>query len=351
MVQLGDYRVALVGYITSDTKASLKPGLTRGLRIDDGALPLHDVLGQIRAQHPDLTILLAHAGMTCDRAVCSGEIVRLVDGLEPKRVDLVIAGHNPAPAEARIAGVPIVQGGEGGAVLAVADLVKTPAGGREFRTRVEPVDSTRVSQNAAIAELAMSYRRKAEAIINRAVATVKFPLTRSGDQHRLGMLIAEARRNVLRADIGLVRNDDIRADLPAGAVSYGQLFDVQSSQNGLVKITLSGRQLQEVLEHALDSNGRPVAHISGAVVRYDFKRPMLKRIRSIELPGGRKLRSGDSYTLATDDFLGAGRGGFGELGGLPAEPAGMLDVDALATYLKRVPQPVVVGGGQGFVAE
>jgi hypothetical protein len=87
------------------------------------------------------------------------------------------------------------------------------------------------------------------------------------------------------------------------------------------------------------------------VVRYDFKRPMFKRIRRIELQGGRKLRSSDSYTLATDDFVGAGRGGFGALAGLPAEPAGLLDVDALATYLKRLPQPIVVGGGQGFVAE
>jgi 2',3'-cyclic-nucleotide 2'-phosphodiesterase (5'-nucleotidase family) len=351
LVQLGDYRVALLGYITSDTKASLKPGLTRGLRIDDGALPLHDVLGQIRAQHPDLTILLAHGGVICDKEVCSGEIVRLVDGLEPKSVDLVIAGHDPAPAQARIAGVPIVQGAEGGAALAVADLVKTPAGGREFRTRVETVDSSRLTQNAAIAELAKSYRRKADAIISRPVATIKSPLIRDGDQHRLGMLIAEARRNVLRADVGLVLNDDIRADLPAGPVSYGQLFEVQSAQNGMVKITLSGRQLQEVLEHAIDANGRPIAHISGAVIRYDFKRPMLKRIRGIEMQGGRKLRANDSYSLATDDFLGSGRGGFGVLMGLPAEPAGMLDVDAVATYLRRLPQPIAVGGGQGFVAE
>jgi 5'-nucleotidase len=201
-----------------------------------------------------------------------------------------------------------------------------------------------------MAELAANYRRKADALIGRPVATNKFPLRRDGDQHRLGMLIAEARRNVLRTDVALVRNDDIRGDLPAGPVSYGQLFEVQSSQNGLVKITLSGRRLQELLEHALDSQGRPTAHVAGVVVQYDPKRPLQQRIRQIELPGGKKLRSGDNYTLATDDFLSAGGEGYAMLMGLPAEPAGMLDVDALALYLRRLPQPIAPPTGQGFVS-
>jgi hypothetical protein len=34
--------------------------------------------------------------------------------------------------------------------------------------------------------------------------------------------------------------------------------------------------------------------------------------------------------------------------GRPAEPAAMLDVDGLITYLKRLPQPVEVSGVTGF---
>ena len=81
MSQAGGYRVAVVGYTTSDTKASLKPELTATLRFGDGAFPLHDVLARIRDQKPDLTIVLAHAGMNCEGSACTGEIVRLVEGL------------------------------------------------------------------------------------------------------------------------------------------------------------------------------------------------------------------------------------------------------------------------------
>jgi 2',3'-cyclic-nucleotide 2'-phosphodiesterase / 3'-nucleotidase / 5'-nucleotidase len=350
MVQVGGFKVAILGYITSDAKASLKPQLTAGLRFGDGALAIHDVLAEVRAQRPDLTVLLAHAGATCEGAVCTGEVIRLADGVESRAIDLLIAGHTHQLVNTRVAGVPIVEVGSGGAALAVADLVKTPPGGREVRIRIEPVDPEQVRENPAMAELVQAYGRKADSITSRIVVTVKFPLQRRSDQHLLGGLIAEARRNVLRADIGLVRNDDIRADLPAGPVSYGQLFEVQSSQNSLLKLTLTGRQLGEVLEQAFDRRGRPTAHVSGARVSYDPRRPVGKRVRRIEFQDGRKLQSDATYTLVADDFLAAGGDGYTMLIGRTAEPSGTLDVDGLITYLRRLPQPIVVPRVTGFTS-
>jgi 2',3'-cyclic-nucleotide 2'-phosphodiesterase / 3'-nucleotidase / 5'-nucleotidase len=348
MMQVGGFKVAIVGYITSDAKASMKPQLTAGLRFGDGALAIHDVLAEVHAQHPDLTIVLAHAGAACEGAACTGEVIRLADGVESRTVDLLIAGHTHQLVNTRVAGVAIVEAGSGGAALSVADLVKTPAGGREVRTRIEPVYPDQVKEDPAMSELVYSYGRKADSITTRVVANVKFPLARAGDQHRLGGLIAEARRNVLRADVGLVRNDDVRADLPAGPVSYGQLFEVQSSQNGLVKVTLNGRQLGEVLEHAIDRRGRPTAHVSGARVSYDPRRPPGKRVQQVEFQDGRKLRRDAIYTLAVDDFVATGGEGYTMLIGRAAEPAGTLDVDGLITYLKRLPQPVDVTRVTGF---
>jgi 5'-nucleotidase len=181
------------------------------------------------------------------------------------------------------------------------------------------------------------------------VATVKLPLARSGDQYRLGSLIAEARRNVLRADVGLVGNGSIRADLAAGPVTYGQLFEIQPSQNNLVKLTLSGSRLREVLEHAIDPSGRPAAHVAGAKVLYD-PRARKNRVKSVELTGGKKLENRGTYTLAVDDFLSAGGDGYTMLTGLTGDPTGMLDVEGLIAYLRRLPQPVTVRDEVGFIS-
>jgi 2',3'-cyclic-nucleotide 2'-phosphodiesterase/3'-nucleotidase/5'-nucleotidase len=350
MVQVGAFKVAIVGYITSDTKASVKPELTAGLRFADGALAIHDVLSEVRALQPDLTVLLAHAGAACEGAACTGEVIRLADGLEPRTVDLIVAGHTEGMVDTRVAGVTIVQPGSEGSALAVADVVKTPAGAREVRARIEPVSPEQVRGNPAIAQRVELHSRRADSITSRIVATVKFPVARAGDQHKLGNLIAEARRNVLRADMGLVRNEDIRADLPAGPVSYGQLFEIQSSENRLQKVTLSGRQFRELLEQAFDRDGQPRAHLAGARVRYDPRRSIRKRVQRIELQGGRELQPDATYTVAVDDFLAAGGDGYTMLIGRTAEQAAMLDVDGLITYLRRLPQPINVTVGAGFIS-
>ena len=252
----------------------MKPGFTAGLRFGDGPLAIHDVLAEVRAQHPDFTILLTHAGVDCQGPICSGEAVRLVEGVESRTIGLMVAGHSSGTANIRVLGVPIIAPGSDGTSLAVADLVKTRGRGREVRTRIEPVSPQAVTGNAGMATLVEAYRRKADSITSQMVARVKLPLTRAGDQYRLGGLIAEARRNLLRADVGLVANAGIRADLPAGPATYGQLFEIQPSQNGLVKVSLSGARLRMVLEHSLDPAGHPTAHVAGVKVRYDPRRPL-----------------------------------------------------------------------------
>jgi len=349
MVDVGGMRVAVVGYITAETKTSVKAQHTAGLRFGEGALAIHDVLTEVRALRPDLTVLLAHAGAACTGPVCTGEIIRLADAVESRTLDLLIGGHTHRMVNTRIAGIAIIQAGAEGSALAVADVVKTQGGGREVRTRIEPVSPDRVQADAEMEAVVESYRRRADSITSRVVATVKFPLPRDGDQYRLGSMIAEARRNVLRTDVGFVGDAAIRADLPSGPVTYGQLFEVQPSQNSLVKVTVTGTQLRKVLEHALDS-GRPAAHLAGATVRYDPRRPAGRRIRGIEVGRGRKLEPNADYTLAIDDFLAAGGEGYAMLAGLPSEPGAMLDVEGVVTYLRRLPQPVEFVGRAGFVS-
>ena len=350
MVKAGAFTVAVVGYIRADTKASVKPQFTAGLRFGDGPLAIHDVLTEVRSQRPDLTILLAHAGASCQGPICSGEVIRIAEGIEAHTIGLMVAGHSPEELNIRVLDVPIIAPGADGASLAVADLVKTTTGEREVRTRLEPVSPATVTENAGMAELVEGYRRKADSITSQMVARVKLPLTRAGDQNRLGGLIAEARRNLLRADVGLVANSGIRADLPAGPVTYGQLFEIQPSQNHLVKVTLSGARLREALEHSLDQGGHPTAQVAGVKVRYDPRRPPGHRAQAIELQGRKKLKADDTYTLAVDDFPCGGGAGYTMLAGLPAEPSGTLDVEGLIMYLQRLPQPVQVASDPGFVS-
>jgi 2',3'-cyclic-nucleotide 2'-phosphodiesterase (5'-nucleotidase family) len=164
----------------------------------------------------------------------------------------------------------------------------------------------------------------------------------------LGGLLAEARRNIYHADLGLVRTESIAADLPAGPVTYASLARVEPTGAEIVALTVTGVQLRALLEQAVAGSDGPTAHIAGAQVRYDPKAKPGSRVRSVVFPGNRKLRAEAEYTVATDDSTAAGAGGYAMLVGRRREQRGLLDVEATAAFLRRLSQPVEIGIGPAF---
>jgi 2',3'-cyclic-nucleotide 2'-phosphodiesterase (5'-nucleotidase family) len=338
-------RVALLGYVTPEVQANQSERL-RGMRIGEGELALHDALAKVRDARPALTVLLASVGATCDTLACNGDVVRLAEQLRGTGVDLIVAGEGSAPIETRVAGIPIVgAGGPGG--LAVADLVKTPAGGREVRVRVERVAAGPAQPGTPLAAVLGKVTVRSDSFDRRVVARLKQPLERGGRQDAVGGMVADARRNAAHADLGLVQDASIRGGLAAGPVTLARLRDVEPAGQPLVLLKLTGRELHDLLERTLADSAGPAAHLAGAVVRYDPRAPAGRRIRSVALAGGRKLRDEDSYTLVTDEATASGAGDLLP-GGLNPERLGIRDVDAVATYLRRLPQPVELGASVAF---
>jgi 2',3'-cyclic-nucleotide 2'-phosphodiesterase (5'-nucleotidase family) len=347
MIDTAGFRIAVLGYVTPETKTSQAAERTRGLRFASGELGLHDALGEVRRAKPSLTILLAHAGAACEGLRCEGELVRLAEELRGSGVDLVVGGDGVRAVETRIGGMSVVSAA-GPGTLAVGDLVKTPAGGLEVRARVAAVPGGIVLPRAPLAGALDTFARRSDSIARRPQAQLKRPLVREGSQYALGGMLAEARRNLARADFGLVRSGSIRADLPAGPVTLARLRDVEPAGSDLLRLTLTGAQMQSLLEHALEEPAGPSVHLAGGRVRYDPRAPAGRRVKEVTLGTGRKLRPRDSYTLATDDSTAWGAGGFTMLPGRPAERVGLLDVEAAAAYLRRLPQPVEVDSSTAF---
>ncbi|MGH7581534.1 MAG: 5'-nucleotidase C-terminal domain-containing protein [Gemmatimonadales bacterium] len=347
MIDTAGFRIAVLGYIRPETKARQAAERTRGLRFGGGELGLHDALAEVRRAKPALTILVAHAGAACEGLRCDGDLVHLAEELRGSGVDLIVGGDGGPSVETRIAGISVVSAG-GPRSLAVGDLVKTPAGGLEMRTRVVPVPDAAAVPGTPLAIALDSFARRIDSLARRPHAQLKRPLGRDGGQFALGGVLAEARRNLARADLGLVRNESIRADLPAGPVTLARLRDVEPAGSELVRLTLTGAQVQSLLERALEGPDGPSVHLAGGRVRYDPRAAGGHRVKEITLGEGRKLRPRDSYTLATDDSTAAGAGGFTMLAGRPVERVGLLDVEAVAIYLRRLPQPVEVETSSAF---
>ncbi len=339
MVRAGPYRIAVVGYLTPTTKRIVRPQVVAGLAFRAGAEALRETLAAVRRERPDMVVLVAHAGGACHGQSCGGEIFDLVRELGPGAVDVVVSGHTHTPIRAEVGGVPIVQAGSRGTAIAVVDLVRTPVGARELRPRLDTAYADLARPDSAMAALVARYVARSDSVARAVVATIKLPLPRTGSQYALGHLVADAFRNALRTDAALVNNGGIRAELLPGPVTYGRLFDVVPFQNRLVRVWLTGRELKALLELAL-AGEEPRAHLAGLRVRYDPEARPGRRVRDVRLASGRKVEDGRTYTLAVGDYLATGADGFEPLARLRAEPSSILDLDAFAAYLRRLPQPV-----------
>jgi hypothetical protein len=90
--------------------------------------------------------------------------------------------------------------------------------------------------------------------------------------------------------------------------------------------------------------------LAGAQVRYDPAAPVGRRVRRVSLQGGRSLKRDDEVVLATDLPTVGGAGGLTALRGLVYQRDGLLDVEAVAALLRRLPAPVEVARAPAFVS-
>ena len=343
MVRAGGLKVALIGYASILTPSLVRPDNVAGLRFDGGAAIVDSLVDVARRDSAaDFVILLAHEGGFCEPGGqgCRGQVFDLANALT-RKPDLIVSGHTHSLVNAVVNGIPIVQARSSGTALGIVDFVVQPGGGRAARVRVETVWADREQPDTAVARVVDGFRRAVEPLTSRPVATLAEALSRGGEQHALGNLIADAYRAAARSDVALVNNGGIRADLPAGAVSWGDLFQVLPFQNYVTRLTVTGAVLRQAIAHAVGAADAR-AHVSGVRVSISRGVPDSVRIVTVTLADGAPLREDARYTLAVPDFLASGGSGYSMLRGQPAVNTGIVDIDAFVTYLRRARQPVRV---------
>ncbi len=363
MLRAGSVRVGVIGLAAEETPTTTKPSNVTGLRFRDGAAAIDEWVPRLRAAGADFVVVVAHAGAACpvyrDAAAdgeatygsaavlersCEGEVVDWA-GRVTHRPDLIVAGHTHRPVETRVNGIPIVEPASYGSRYDVVDLtrVSTDSVGAAIRSVTPWTEAVR--PDSAIATLVEEYRSGIGSRIERVIATIAAPLERAGPQYALGNLIADAQRAAGHAQVAIMNNGGIRASLPAGAVTWRELYELQPFGNSIVVLRLEGRRLRQALEHAVSGRG-PSVHVSGLSVSYDPTLPPGHRILSLRLYGGRDVQDDQVYSVAVNDFMADGGSGFSMLKRAPGrEETGITDLDALIEYLQTRRQPIRAPAG------
>ena len=343
IVTRGPLRIGIVGVATVETPTVTRASNVVGLRFDAPAPIVDSIARALRGRGADAVVVVAHAGAFCGRdgapaTDCGGEIIDLARAVaEP--IDAIVSGHTHSLVETVVRGIPIVQARSSGSAIGVLDLRIGVARGATV-PEVRDVLPDSVAPVAAVDSLVRAALSDIASRVSAPVARVAEQLVRErDDQHALGNLIADAQRWATKADIAVMNNGGIRANLRAGTATYRDLYEIQPFGNVLYAFRVRGDTLRSYLER-LVAGESPGDHVSGITIVYDPARPPGARIVSATLDGGRAIADTATYTVVMNDFMATGGDGHGLAGGEPARSLNIVDLDALVGYLRSRPQPV-----------
>jgi 2',3'-cyclic-nucleotide 2'-phosphodiesterase/3'-nucleotidase len=374
---LNGVQVAFIGATLKSTPTIVIPAGVAGLTFGDEAAAINAQVQALQARGVHAFVVVLHAGGTGQVKYAgptnpaatglSAEIIGLVGQLDAD-VDVVLTAHshsfaNQLVKNAGFKDVLVTQAYSSGTAYADIDLtVDGPT--QEITAKTAQIVDTfadvgpGLTPDAAVAALVTAAEAKVAPLVSALVTTTTAVLTKAvpaSGEAVLGDLVADAHRATMAADFGVTNPGGLRADLPvtcstAGAcvVTWNDCFTAQPFFNVVMKVTITGQQLLDVLEQQWTVTGAPkFLQVSGFTYQWSASAAAGAKVvaGSLRKGDGTVIDVASSYTLALNNFLQGGGDGFTIFTATTGAVAGPTDIDALVAYLKLQTGPVAPPAG------
>jgi 5'-nucleotidase len=313
-----------------------------GLAVTPLAPAIATAAHELRAAGAAVVVVTAHAGGACKRldapddlASCEpdAEIFQVARSLaadgahSDAGVDTIVAGHTHDGVAQRVAGIPVIESFAEGRAFGRVDLTveRGPRAGQArvvaarifppqrlcepARCAAERYEGAPIVPDAAVARAIAPDLERARAQRESPLGvTVTVPVTRAHKvESSLGNLFTDLMRAARpKADVALTNGGGLRADLPAGPLSYGRLYEAAPFDNKFALVPVTGADLARMVARNLERNNGIVS-VSG--VRASARCAGGDLAVTLERPDGTKVAPGDRLTLLTSDFLATGGDG------------------------------------------
>ncbi len=300
--------VGVVGLCYRYTPTVTLPAYVRHLRFEDDSLAALKAVTKLRrVDRSKLVFGVGHVPAENDslRRARSGDLVRLARGVPG--VTAWFGGHSHNQVLDEVNGVPVMIAGSHGQFVAVLDLVVDGATGAvaERRARLQQTWSDEVAVDSAWTERVARWNSHVRDVAGRRIGTNARALGRNrGGESAVGDLVTDAMRAASGVDVALQNPGGLRADLPAGEITRGSIYEIMPFDNTIVTLELTGAELRATLEEGL-RYGR-VTQVSGLRFRFDVGRPEMQRLIELTLADGSPLDPAKTYKVAANNFMATG---------------------------------------------
>jgi 5'-nucleotidase len=350
-------KVGFIGMTLEGTPDIVSAEGTAGLTFADEVATANKYAAELQAQGVETIVVLLHEGgiQTGTNAWeingCSGLTgpITTIAADMSDAIDVVVSGHTHQAYNCRIENKLVTSASSFGRLVTDIDLSIDRRTGDVLTAMANNVIVKRdVSADPAQTELISRYRTALGPVAGRIVGTTTSAIGRTPDdsgEFPLGNLIADSQLAATDDEEGAVaafmNPGGVRADLPAGSVTYEQAFTVQPFANSLVTLDLTGAQLYCLLEqqYTVGKILQPSDSVSYSVSASGTTAPVSDPCAGSRIVDGSLLIDGaavvesQTYRVTVNNFLAGGGDGFTVLQGGTDAVTGPIDLDAFTAYL------------------
>lgn len=325
-------RVGVAGVIDDGFYHSTLSDNVAGLHFEEEAASATETARILKEEENcDIVLLITH------QADCEGFVAKI------SGIDAVIAGHEHLFIDKTYPDrdgrqIPVVEAGYYFYAVGLLELTIDPASKTITavkETAVTEEQTALLPEDEAVKTQILDIEQRQKTVLEQEIgqSTKEYPYSweeiRTGEQE-IGRIVTAAYLDYTGADMAMENAGGIRAGVPQGSITYGDLISISPYGNVLVTTELSGRQILDIVEYSLEinracdeiysiqkravekgedpyqyswpDNSGSALQFSGIQIQYDMGLPSGSRILSAQI-GGNPVEPDKSYTVATNSYV------------------------------------------------
>jgi len=337
--EVAGIKVAIFGLGTPETLYKTHPDNVKGLTFKKPAEEAKEMVLELKDK-ADVIVCLAHVGLdeaSVDRSDMIAEAA--------PEIDVIIDGHSHTelPEGKVVNGVLIASAKEYNKDLGIVELtIENKKITAKTARLFSKEDAETIEEDADLKALIEEVQSEQSKILDTVVSETPWILDgERGDvrtkETNLGSLVADAMLFVTGADASFTNGGGIRASVPVGKITKGDVITVLPFGNYIITKEMTGETLKKALEHGIsdypNAEGK-FPHVGNICFSFNPNGEELNKVSNIMI-GKEALDLNKVYTIATNDFLAAGGDGYDVLGEAPIKGEFPALDEALISYLNE----------------
>ncbi|WP_141578696.1 bifunctional UDP-sugar hydrolase/5'-nucleotidase [Actinomadura sp. WMMA1423] len=358
--KINGVRIGIIGVVTKTTPSIVTAEGIKDLKFQDEVEAANRAARELKRRHVRAMVLLVHEGDQVksgsrpdECGVVPGAGTRIAQQADPE-IDMVLTGHTHQQYVCSVkdpAGRPRLfsSGSSFGRVITEVNLKVDRRTGDIVRSSVtgdNHVVTRDVPPDPATERFVQTWKDRVSVIADKPIGKITADVTRApsaAGETALGDVIADgqlAGTKDLGAQVALMNPGGVRTDLVYkasgsegdGVVTYGEAFAVQPFSNVMGVTSLTGAQIDGLLEQQWTSAGEKILQPSANLhFTIDRAKPVGDRVSAITIDGA-PVDPAATYKVAANNFLLGGGDGFTVFTEGKDQVLGAIDLDAFVAY-------------------